>query len=192
MAAPSVVSICNRALQKLGVSRINAIDEDSNNARACERCYESLRDALLREFTCGFAIKRAELAAESPAPTWGRARAYPLPADYIALAPDYEEDATLARDYLIEDGKILSDWSDPLYIRYVSQVTDPNKMDALFRELLAHDMAIEMCEELTQSAKKRDALVRDRGAIESLAKRAQSKERPAVEAPDSSWVTSRY
>lgn len=191
MAVPSVVGICNRALQKLGVSRITALTDDSNNARACDACYEPLRDALLREFTWGFAIKRATLAASSTSPEWGRARAFPLPSDYVALAPDYEEDATLARDYLIENGQIISDWTDPLYLRYVSQVTDPRKMDALFRELLAHDMAIEMCDELTQSLKRKDALIRDRDALAAKAKKAQSKERPAVVSPDSSWITSR-
>lgn len=191
MAAPSVVSICNRALQKLGASRITAIDESSKNARACNNCYESLRDALLRAHAWNFATTRASLAAESPAPTWGRANSFPLPSDCLKLLDPYPEDNLATRDHQIENGKILTNDADPLYIRYTAQITDPVVMDSLFREALATLMAVEMCEEITQSNTKKRELKDDYKSVVAEARRANAFENPAAMPPEDDWITAR-
>ena len=61
----SEVDIANRALQKLGAESIVSLTQDSENARACNLCYEPIRDAELRAHPWNFAIKRASLAADS-------------------------------------------------------------------------------------------------------------------------------
>lgn len=187
----SVVDICNRALSKLGAKRITSLDDDSVNSRACNACYEHLRDAELRLHPWNFAIKRAELAADSDAPEWGRTNAFTLPADFLRLIDDYPEDNTLDRDYQIEGRKILTDWSDPLYIRYIYKVTDPVEMDSLFREALATKMAIEMCEQLTQSNTKKADLKMDYADAIKAAKKANAIENVAAEPPTDTWITVR-
>lgn len=153
----SEVEICNRALQKLGASRINTLSENTANARACNAAYEPVRDAELRAHSWNFAIERAALAADATAPSWGRTNSFTLPAAFLRLLNPYPEDDTNSRDWQIESGKILTDDAAPLYIRYIKKVTDTNAMDPLFREALASKLAMEMCEKITQSNSKKAA-----------------------------------
>ncbi len=187
----SEVQICNRALQKLGAKRITSLTEDSTNARACNVAYESVRDALLRSYVWSCATKRAELAADSEAPDWGRANAFQLPSDYIRLADPYPEDNHNNHDWVIEGKKIYTDDSAPIYVRYVYRVTDPNEMDALFQEALSAKLAYEICEEITQSNSKKESLGGDFDKSIKEAKRVGAIEKVASQPPEDSWVTVR-
>jgi hypothetical protein len=187
----SVVQICNRALQKLGSKRITDIEEDSVEARSCNVLYEDLRDAELRAHPWNFAIARSEIAADSETPDWGRANSFTLPADFLFLLEDYPEDNSLIKDWQIEGRKILTDDDAPIQIRYIKIVTDPNEMDPLFREALATKMAIELCEELTQSNTKKEGLKDDYKEIISQARKRNAIENVAAEPPTDIWLTAR-
>jgi hypothetical protein len=187
----SSVEICNRALQKLGAKRIVSLSDDSVNARACNTAYEPCKLSLLRSHFWNFSITRAELAADSPAPDWGRANAYPLPSDFIKLAPDYSEDNSNSKDWQIEGRKILSDDADPIYIRYVYDVTDPNEMDSLFREALSSLIAVELCEELTQSNTKLASLKESYKDIIKEARKANAFENVSATPPEDEWISVR-
>lgn len=189
----SVTTICNRALQMLGAKAIGSIDDDNRNAKACKSCYEGKRDELLRTGRWKFSLKRAELAAEATEPAFGRARSFVLPSDYLNIAPPYAEDAQSFgdNDFEIENGRILSDWSSPLQIRYVARITNVAEMDANFREVLAAEMALAMCEQITQSSRKKDRAERDLDIAWRKARKAnalESKSQPLVE---TSWTTAR-
>lgn len=187
----SVVGICNRALQKLGAKSITSLTEDSVNARACAGCYEALRLAELQAHRWNFAIQREALAADATAPAWGRANAFELPATYLKLLAPYPEDNLNDRDYIIEGRKVLTNESEPLYIRYIADVTDPNLMSPIFREALACKMALEMCEKITQSNTKKDAIATDYDLEIKRARKANAFEVVPQKSPESSWVTVR-
>lgn len=188
----SVTEICNRALQKLGAKSITSIDENSNAARSCLRCYEVLRDAELMDHRWGFAIKRSELAADSPSPSWGRANSFTLPVDYLKSIPPYPEMDHFDRDWVIENGKIISNDSAPLYLRYIGKITDPNQMDVLFREALSAKMALEMCEEITQSNTKKESLRADYEDIIKRARKASAIQSVPQVAVEDEWIAVRY
>lgn len=185
----SETSICNRALQKLGAERIVDIDEDSSNARACKALYSELRDAELRSHPWSFSIQRVQLAAEALAPAFGKAYSFQLPSDFLFLRED--DFNSLSKDWIIEGRKLLTDEGGPLNIRYNKQITDPNEMDSLFRELLSTIMALELCEELTQSNSKKEGLKDDYKQIVNKAKKANAIERIALQPPEDEWVTVR-
>ena len=187
----SVVGICNRALQKLGASRITSITEDTKNARACNAAYEICRDSELEKHEWSFAIERAELAADATPPAWGRANSFQLPSDFIRLAHDYPEDTNNAKDWQIEGQKIISDDSDPIYIRYVRRVTDPNVFSSLFQEALACRLALELCEELTQSNSKKEGISSDYTQAIREAKRSNAIQRVSAEPPEDIWLSAR-
>lgn len=187
----SEVSICNRALQKLGAGRITSLTQDSVSARACNVCYEELRDAELSAHEWSFALDRAELAADATAPDFGRANAFQLPTDYLRLARPYVEDNINDLDWIIEGQKIYSDDSDPIQIRYVKRITDPNIMHVLFREALASRMALEMCEELTQSVSKKEGLWKDYLATIREARRVNAILKVPAVPPTDPWLTVR-
>ena len=48
---PSVVDICNEAMDLLGAATITALTENSKEARLCNRRFETVRDAVLRAHT---------------------------------------------------------------------------------------------------------------------------------------------
>lgn len=187
----SVVGICNRALQKLGARRITALSEDSPNARACNVAYEPVRDAELRAHPWSFSIQRFQLAADSTSPAFGKSYAFPLPTDYLRLIepdPDY---VTNTLDWQIEGRSILTNDSGPLEIRCVTKVTDPNLMDALYLEALACKLALELCEELTQSNTKKAELKDDYKNAIAAARKANAFERTSQIPPEDTWVTVR-
>ena len=45
---PSVVDICNEAMDLLGAATITALTENSKEARLCNRRFSTVRDATLR------------------------------------------------------------------------------------------------------------------------------------------------
>ncbi len=185
----SETSIANRALQKLGASRINSLSENSVNARACNACFVSVRDAELRSHPWSFAIKRVELPADAVPPAFGKANSYTLPTDCLSVREG--DDDSIHKDWLIEGRKIFTDESAPLYLRYNKKVEDVNEMDALFLEVVSCKMALEMCEEITQSNSKKSELKDDYRLAINAAKKANAIERIAQKPPEDSWVTVR-
>lgn len=187
----SEVGICNRALQKIGARRITSLVEDSVNARACLVAYETIRDAELRKHPWNFAISRGSLAADATAPDWGRTNSFTLPSDFLRLLAPYPEDNLNDLDWQIEDGKIMTDEDAPLYIRYIKRVTDANTMDVLFREALSCALAVELCDEITQSNTKREILVAMYDRAIRDAKKANAIERVSAMPPEDTWITAR-
>ena len=187
----STVEICNRALQKLGAKRIVSLSDDSVNARACNAAFESIKLAELRNNTWNFSISRAQLAADVIAPSFGPAYSYTLPSDFLRLLPPDPESNSERLDWSIEGKKIFTNDSAPLEIRYVANVTDPNQMDAAFREALSCKLAYELCEELTQSNTKKADLREDYKKAIQDAGLTSAIEKPSVLPPEDVWITVR-
>lgn len=81
----SKITICNRALSKLGADRITSLDDDNKAARAMKSAFDFVRDAELRAHVWNFSVKRAELAALASVPVWGYSYEYALPTDFLKL-----------------------------------------------------------------------------------------------------------
>ena len=187
----SEVDICNRALQKLGAERITSLTQDSANARACNLCYEPIRDAELRAHPWNFAIKRASLAADSTAPSFGYDSAYTLPSDCLRVMPPDVSVNFNTFDWQIEGRKILTNYDAPLEIRYVKRETDPNQYDPLFIECLSAKIAVELCELLTQSNSKGSAARDDYIRAIRDARKMNAFENISAETQTDTWITCR-
>jgi hypothetical protein len=191
MSNVSVTDICNRALSKLGAGRISAITDQSVAARACQACYDILRRAELRIHPWNFAIERFQLAASATAPAFGPARAFPLPTGWLRVLPPDSKANLNDRDWIIERGSILTDYTAPLEVRCVMDIEDTTLFDATFVEALASRMGIEMAEQLTQSNKKKEACAEMYKAAIAAAKKANAIEKaPQVPVADE-WLTCR-
>lgn len=189
--ATSNVLICNLALQKVGQSRIVALDDDNSNARHCNVCFEPLRDRELRASAWNFAVKRATLAASATIPEFNYNLAFPLPTDLLRLLLP----PRLGLDWKIEaiDGSpaILTNDGTSLEIRYIAKITDPTKFDALFVEMLAAKIAWHLCEVLTQSNTKKQMLKEEYKDLRAEAKRLNAFEQIPSEEPMDSWLAAR-
>ncbi len=187
----SSTDICNRAAQKLGAKRVSSLSENSVMANNFNQSYELILDAFLEEHRWSFAIKRAEIAADAPAPDWGRENSFTLPSDFLKLIPRYEEDESVDKDWLIEGKKIITDDASPIYIRYIYKVRDTNEMTSLFKEALATKIAFELCEVVTQSNSKKEGLKQDLKDLISQAKKSSAIQNVAAKSPDDTWLAVR-
>jgi len=193
----SQTEIMNRALTKLGAARITNALDNSKSARVMNALWDTVRKAELRRRIWTFATTRTSLPAVSPAPAWGHANAYQLPADFLRIVQindtfavpaltDYRDQDDSA--YQIEGGQILTDFNAPLKIRYVRDIADPGVFDALFVETLASKLAYEGCEEITQSSSKKQSAADDYKQALREATATGAVERAPQGFPDDSWM----
>lgn len=182
----STVDICNRALQKLGHTKITSLGDDVKAARECQRAFALVRDAVFRDHPWNCLLARASLARLSETPAWGFDAQYQLPVDCLRVL-----EADTDYDWRVEGRRILSDAGAPLNILYVRQEEDPGQYDLLLVEALAARLAAELAEALTQSNTKRE--LAERGYLDVLgqARRADAQEGSARGLFRSGWLEAR-
>ena len=113
---------------------------------------------IINESRANFCIKRADIAASISTPSWGYDNAFPIPSDCLRVIEIKDVD-----DYALEsvDGvfSIVCDSSGPLYIKYISKVTDTGIFTPLFAELLAVNIAIETVDRITDDSGLKNDLI---------------------------------
>lgn len=109
---------------------------------------------------------------------------------------EINEDRTLD-GYKIEDTTIVGDDSN-IRIKYVDDVSDYTKMDAMFYQTLAHFLAYELCDHLSASDSKKNELAAylwggqgKRGML-PFSRFIDSSEDATTEIQATSWVESRF
>lgn len=183
----SKTDIANRALSKLGQSRLASLENvNVESARVINDMWDNVRDALLQSYPWNFAIKRALLAKDGTAPAWGWQNRFSLPSDCLSVL-----EIRYDPDYTVENGYILTDEGAPLYIRYISRVENTGSYPALFTEALAASLAYEACEKLTQSNTKKEIAYNDMNMAISRAYVSDAIENPSIMLPEDAWLTER-
>jgi hypothetical protein len=156
---PSVVDICNEAMDLLGAATITALTENSKEARLCNRRFETVRDAVLRSHPWNTAIRRASLARDTDAPAFGFTYQYTLPTDPYCLRVlsfwnSNVDSEVAAYDsqvmFKIEGRKVLSN-EGTCKITYLARVTDTEQYDSLLSSTIAHKLAAETAYAITGS-----------------------------------------
>lgn len=188
--AVSKVLIANVALQKLGSpTRLESLTQNHPNARTMNAAYNTIRDAEIRRYDWGFAIKRVSIAADPDQTEWGQWNRFSLPGDYIRLIRDDETGKSV--DWRIEGQFIVTADAAPLSIRYLARIEDPNFYDSLFIEALAAKLAYQTCKEITGSTNQQAICKDDYDFAIAEAKRTGAIEKPAQDAPEDDWVNVR-
>lgn len=206
-------SIANRALQIVGYEPISSITENSRGARAMNRAYQPVLLSELRKNYWNFATKRAVLAASATQPVFGPTNYYPLPYDFLCIAPPdqlYETSGagtmvgggvfsgspvitgSPITDWLIEGNQIASNQASPINLRYISSDVTESSFDPCFDEAFAAALAAMTSEELTQSNTKLAAIgqIYDQ-AIETAKKRNAFDGRP-IQPPTDNFIIARF
>jgi hypothetical protein len=194
-------TIANRALTKLGAKRIVALSDNTVEARTLASMWDAVRDSELRIRLWSFSIARAQLAADPTPPTFGYSQRFLLPTGWLRLLmvnsmqptadiSDYRGDADNA-PWAIEGGYLMLDQDGPANIRYIRSVTDTSLWDASFVEAFACKLAVECCEQITQSSEKR-RMAEDAYAVAVReAIRANAIELPTEQFADDTWIMAR-
>jgi len=186
--AVSDVSIANRALQRLGAKSIESLSQDHPNARSINRAYEHVRNFLLRRYRWSFAIKRASVAKDSTATTWGGLNRYSLPNDYIRLLRDKDQ-PDIRKDWTIEGRYIVTADGSPLQFRYVAEITDPTQFDKAFNEAFALSLAAACAKEVTGSEGNVQAIKEELKDTIAVAKNCNAIEEDPEQSVDDDWIT---
>jgi hypothetical protein len=187
--AQSLVDIFNGALQRLGTSKIISVNDNVPGARRCKLAWDGVRRSELRKYAWSFSIKRAVLAPDSTAPAFDYTYAFTLPADCLRVLLPTQTDTTT--DWVLEGRKILTNLSNVMYLRYVSDVEDVTQYDAAFYEVAADALAMAICEDTTNSTAKMSALMDGYRGNVAQARRCNAIEKLPVAAPDDSFWTVR-
>jgi hypothetical protein len=186
-------SIANLALFHVGAGPITSIDDTAvKEARLCKAVFDQLRNEELCRSDWQFAIKLAQLPADSSAPLFGKANAFPVPSDFLRLVRPYPEDDSQDLDWVLQEGKIHTDDSAPLEIRYVAAVDDVSRYSPLFVQALALRIAHQLCFQITNSNALKANLTEDYRAAIRSAIATSAIERIALEDAEDPWVTVRY
>lgn len=184
---PSKTEIANRALAKIGDSRVSNIETDSTErAEVINEMWDQVRDALLQSYPWNFALKLTNIAADGTDPDWGYDKRYLLPSDFLHLLSIKDDP-----DYKIIGNYIHTDTAAPLYIKYVKRVTDTGEFEPLFAEALAAHLAVEICEALTQSNTKKQLLLQERERVIANAYAVDAIQDPPQELSDDEWLKAR-
>lgn len=158
------VSICNRALSRIGLRGISAFTDSSKEAVECKLHYDDARNTVLEDFDWGFARKRQVLAVLTETYT-GWDYAYQLPSGYIMARKLIDETGTYSGTSLdaelenyVQVGKvkfeiisndtgsrpILLTNQESAELSYTAEITDVNAFSPLFIDALAWRLAGEL------------------------------------------------
>lgn len=167
----SVVSICNRALSKIGDELfIASLDDDTKSARYCKALYEDTRDFVLRSYPWRFALKRYVLAPLKEKPLFGYEFQFALPSDCLRVWRTQKQIR-----YQVEGRTILADTNVMSFIG-ISKVEDSVQFDPMFVEALALRLAVELSVPLTASMSLKESLSKEFQQFVQQAKTASAME----------------
>lgn len=203
------IEVVNRALSKIAVARITSMDDNAVAARAVSAAFNIVRDDELRAHGWSFAMKRVTLAAATEPVEFGGAYAYPLPTDCLRIwmvgewywnGPDLSDYRGGGfAPYSVEGRNLLTSQSTTadavpgaVRLRYIRKVDDTTQWDANFVEAFACRLAIEVCDELTQSATKKSGMWQEYDQAIRRARRANAIELPPEYIQEDTWVLARF
>lgn len=196
----SPVDIANFALSKLGAGRILSLSETSEKAIIMNLFYDHTRQVCLNTMNWQFARKRIALPALAETPAFEYSYQYALPSDFLRLFmvdmyyPDYNNSIIINQNpapYCLESNRILTNIEAPLKIIYTADITDVTQFTPLFCEALSLKLALEACEQITQSNTKKDALYAQYEAILKRVAMADKTQLPPQQLPTGSFIDSR-
>lgn len=192
-AGDSQTSICNLALIALGEDPITSLSDARKAAILCSALYDPTRRELLELQPWKFAKRQATLASSTVAPQFTYANAFPLPADFIRMYDEPEEDDP---EYEIMNvagtGQVMMSNDDsPFQMLYVFDCQDPTAFSPLFVALLGNALAAKLAQPLIQSIDKENEMSGKVQASLDRASLSDSQQTSSREFDDDVWLKSR-
>jgi hypothetical protein len=146
------VDIVNLALDHLSQPPITSIDAPTTpEEEICARWYDQVRQMLLREYVWNFAKKRATITRAGD-PEFDFDDKYTLPNDCLrVLSIQGDIEVAQEQDYDIEGRYILlnNGGGSSITLRYISDVTDIQQWDVLFKNIVVLTLALRLAYKFT-------------------------------------------
>lgn len=148
----SQVDIVNLALIEVGTRIVADPDDKEKGPRNIKIVFPMLRDAVLRAHPWNFAMARRQVPAQVETPAFGWAYKYDLPSTPHCLRA-YRIGAVEDRiPFAVEGREILTDAGPPINLRFIAQVTDLSRFDALFTVTLGARIGATIAKSIDDSA----------------------------------------
>lgn len=166
--AYSVIDIVNLALGRIGQIKIDLLTEDSTAAIQASLAWPYVRDEVLSATDWVFAKTRTALAKNSVSPVQGFLYAYTLPADFLRVCRNRENDPPVyppgvtGTNYVIEslaDGTLclFTDYDNTdsdIIVQYIRRETNPTRYSPSFISAAAYRLGGELAIILPESGTK--------------------------------------
>lgn len=152
------LSISNSALIKLGESPIVSLTQGTKPAKLCNARFASCRDAVYSKHPWRFLRKRKILAPQVLGTDFQFKNQFLLPSDCLRIYLVTDSSGDSVNDYLVENGKILSNDS-AIYLNYIARITDISNMPEYLAECIAFYLAADIGYAITQISTVRDQMV---------------------------------
>lgn len=196
----TAIDICNIALGYLGLSPINSLSGNSENARICNLYYDLTRKELLEALNWSFA-QRTELLTLTTDKVDGWKYVYGYPSNclkIISIYPDgYENyDYLNPYDFVVltnnSNNKIIATNCENARAKYTIDLSDTNLFSNLFIDALSLFLATKICMPLTSDQNKLGAMNSLFSHILSVASASSSSESNVKKIPEKSkYIDSR-
>ncbi len=150
------VSICSKALLKIGAQTITSFEDGTAESEVAANLYPLTRDSLLSSYPWSFAIVQKRLSRLDMSPLADYAYAYQLPSDYLRMISAGIGSRGRGVEYRIYENKIYTN-SEELIITYICRV-DESIFPTFFQDALVSALAYEFCLPLTESTSRAEHL----------------------------------
>lgn len=164
----SAISLCSKALIKVGANGITSFDENTAEARVASQLYGMVRDGLLSSYPWRFATAQQELNQLVAEPTADYKYAFALPLDLLRILCAGEGRRGSGLAYRVCENILQTD-SRRVILTYIFRPQEES-FPPFFDELLVAKLAAEFCLPLTESAARSDLLNRQAESLLSRAK----------------------
>lgn len=191
---PSVTSICNQALSRLGANKIININDDTTEAGLCRAMYEVVRDNVIEEHQWSFAIKRYKLPKSSPDEAnsqYSNKFLIPVEVINIILASSNPDDRIPNTTSWRVEGEYIVANADSMYVKAVTRVVDPNLYSPMFIQALTVRLAAELAYPITQNSSLGRNLLQEYARLLELAAQKDGQQGSTVRIRSSRYIAAR-
>lgn len=186
----SKVSITNQALNRLNVSQILSLTDNSKQARAMNLVFDRVYEEALTIRNWNFATTRTQLGRLTAQPNSGYDYQYQLPTDCLRIIKVVST-SLYEIEYKVEGTALLTDETE-VYVVYVKRILDFGTLPPIFTSYLILALANEVCFGLTGNVSLQDRLVSEMMDKLEKAKKADSTEGAPKSKVNSTVINRRY
>ena len=164
----SAISLCSKALIKVGANGMTSFDENTAEARVASQLYDMVRDGLLSSYPWRFATAQKELNRLVTGPTADYEYAFALPLDLLRILSAGQQRRGNGLTYRVHEN-VLQTNSPNVILTYIFRPQEES-FPPFFDELLVSKLAAEFCLPLTESTTRSDFLNKQTEILLSRAK----------------------
>ena len=164
----SAISLCSKALIKVGANGMTSFDENTAEARVASQLYGMIRDGLLSSYPWRFATAQKELNQLVAEPTADYKNAFALPSDLLRILSAGQQRRGSGLVYRVCENILQTDASSVI-LTYIFRPQEES-FPPFFDELLVSKLAAEFCLPLTESTARSDYLNKQTESLLSRAK----------------------